>query len=353
MGLLPRYKDRMVSLWLHPKTKIYYVRYKLDGRDRRESLGTKEERDAKRKLNNFKRDLQAGKIRPISDGARICFDEFMKEFLEYVESSTRDSTHTLYDVALRKAKASWGDIPLSHITTRHIDMLIKDMRRDGLATPTINKNLRHVKAALRKAHAWEYLKTPVRFPKKLTEETALRYLTVEQLRTLVGWLDDPEWADFVLFGAYSGFRSGEIIRLEWSDIDNPQGFIRKSKEQKNKNESRWPISTPARAILDRCRNHGGKKVFRFSCRTWVSQKFKQAAVAIGCPDLRFHDLRHTYGSHMAMAGVDLKSLQLLMGHKSIASTMVYAKVSPEHLAQENEKLNYGPMPVCLGDKKKG
>lgn len=353
MGLLPRYKDCMVSLWIHPKTKTYYVRYKLNGRDRRESLKTKEEREAVRRLNNFKRDLQAGKIRPISDGVRIGFAEFMKEFLEYVASATRDSTYILYDVALRKAKAAWGDVPLSHITTRHIDMLIKDMRRDGLSVPTINKNLRHIKAALRKAHDWEYLKSYVRFPKKLQEEAELRYLTADQLRALIGRMSDPEWADFCLFGAYSGFRSSEILRLEWSDIDNPQGFIRKSKEQKNKSESRWPINASARAILERCKARNGDKPFRFTCRTWVSQKFKQDAVAIGCPTLRLHDLRHTYGSHMAMAGVDLKSIQLLMDHKSISSTLVYAKVSPEHLAQENEKLNYGPMPVCIVDKKKG
>jgi hypothetical protein len=45
------------------------------------------------------------------------------------------------------------------------------------------------------------------------------------------------------------------------------------------------------------------------------------------------------------SGGDLRSIQGLMRHKSITSTMIYAKVSPEHLKQVSDKLNFGPMPV--------
>ncbi len=46
---------------------------------------------------------------------------------------------------------------------------------------------------------------------------------------------------------------------------------------------------------------------------------------------RLHDLRHTYASHKAMAGVDLYTLKELLGHKDIKATQIYAHLSAEHL----------------------
>jgi hypothetical protein len=90
--------------------------------------------------------------------------------MAFIFQRARGSTYILYDVALRKATDVWGDIPLPHITTRHIDKLICDMKKAGLVVPSINMNLRHVRAVLKKAYEWEYLKSPIRFPKKIKEE---------------------------------------------------------------------------------------------------------------------------------------------------------------------------------------
>ena len=49
---------------------------------------------------------------------------------------------------------------------------------------------------------------------------------------------------------------------------------------------------------------------------------------------------------MAMKGKDLLTIKELMRHKSVASTMIYAKLSPEHLKDASEDLDYGPMPVA-------
>jgi integrase len=346
---LIHYKQRMAFLFQR-KNGSYYAQWQEGGKSRRHSLKTKEERTAKARFNSFLRQLIAGKVKPIADGAVLFWSEYVKEFLEHVESTTRGSTYTLYDVALRKATDAWGNIPLPHITMRHLDKLTDDMKRAGLSIPTINKNLRHVRAALKKAYEWEYIKSPIRFPKKIKEEERLRFLSIKQLRALIETIDDQEFADFCLLSCYTALRSGELLRLTWADVDNPKGFLRISSEQKNKIESRVPINPPARAILDQCKARDGGKVFRFTCRTWVSHTFKHYAREIDLQDNRFHDLRHTFGSQLAMAGEDLRSIQGLMRHKSIASTMIYANVSPEHLKQVSDRLNYGPMPVY---KKRG
>jgi integrase len=335
----------MAFLYKRLSNNRYYAQWQEGGKTRRHSLGTGDERIAKTRFNNFNRSLIAGKIKPIAEGVVLSLSEYSKEFMLHIEATTSDSTYILYDIALRKALSSWGDIPLPHISLRHIDRLIDDMRHTGLSTPTINKNLRHIKAALKKAYEWEYLKNPVRFPRMLKETERLRFLSVEQLRALMGKIDDLEFADFCLLSCYTALRSGELIRLQWFDIDNPDGYVRISQEQKNKTEARIPINENARAILDRCRERGGKKVFRFACRTWISQKFKIYAVLAGLSDARFHDLRHTFGATLTMAGGDLRAIQGLMRHRSITSTMIYAKVSPEHLKEVSGRLNFGPLPV--------
>ncbi len=344
------YKQRMANLWQHPNGTFYAV-WQQDHKNRRKSLATKDKRIAATKFNHFQRDLLAGKVKSITEGNITSLKDYADEYLEHVSATCSHASYVQYDVALRKAKKCWGDIPLNHIGARHIDTLMSDLFRENLKVPTINKVLRHVKAALRKAFFWEYIKSPVRFPKMLREEKQLRFLSSDQLRAIIGKIDDQEFSDFCLFSAYTGLRSGEILRLQWSDIDNPEGFIRVSPKQKNKHESRIPVNAAARSILKKCEARGTKKVFRFECLTWMSQKFKVAAVAAGLPDTRFHDMRHTFASHLAMAGEDLKSIQDLMRHESIASTMVYAKVSPEHLRKASESVNYGPMPVVGGKKK--
>ncbi|MBC8459654.1 MAG: site-specific integrase [Deltaproteobacteria bacterium] len=334
----------MPTLWKRNNGR-YYVLWQEAGKGRQKSLGTTEGRIATRLFNAFRRDLLAGKVKSISTGLNKTFTSFVDEFLQHILQTKEISTYKLYSVALDKAKACWGDMPLQHITARHIDRFITDMTRVGLRTPTINKNYRHLKAALSKAYEWEYLKVPVRFPKPLREERQVRFLSAKELRALINTIEDMEFADFCLLSAYTGLRSGEILRLRWPDIDNPKDFLRISAKRKNKQELRLPINKHARAILNRCKARKGKKPFRFNTRTWISQKFKGYARQAGLGQYRFHDLRHTFASHLAMKGEDLKAIQELLGHSSIASTMVYAQVSPEYLKKVSEKLNYGPMPV--------
>ena len=176
-------------------------------------------------------------------------------------------------------------------------------------------------------------------------------MTIEELRALFDEIDDLEFADFCEFSAYTALRSGEIIRLTFADVDNPKGFLRISAKQKNRSETRIPINKHARSIIEKCRirRHGQPTLFRFNTVSWISQKFRGYADNAGLSHCRFHDLRHTYGSHMAMMGKNPLTIKELMRHKSIASTMIYAKLSPEHLREESEDLDYGPMPV--GTKK--
>lgn len=76
----------------------------------------------------------------------------------------------------------------------------------------------------------------------------------------------------------------------------------------------------------------------------ISGSFETACKWAGIVDFRFHDLRHTFASHMVMGGVDLTTVSRLMGQKSLTMTLRYAHLAPNHLAQAVNVLN-ASMPI--------
>ena len=71
-------------------------------------------------------------------------------------------------------------------------------------------------------------------------------------------------------------------------------------------------------------------------RTSSESTLKKAAL----PHIRIHDLRHTFASHLVMAGVDIPTVQKLMGNKTIQTTMRYAHLAPGHLKAAVERLSF-------------
>ncbi len=64
--------------------------------------------------------------------------------------------------------------------------------------------------------------------------------------------------------------------------------------------------------------------------TDIKKSFTAACRRAGIHDFRFHDLRHTFASHLVMAGVDITTVKELLGHKEIKMTLRYAHLSPSH-----------------------
>ena len=60
------------------------------------------------------------------------------------------------------------------------------------------------------------------------------------------------------------------------------------------------------------------------------KKFESTVQKAGVQDLRFHDLRHTFASHLVMNGVDIKTVQELLGHGTLTVTMRYSHLAPDH-----------------------
>ncbi len=76
-------------------------------------------------------------------------------------------------------------------------------------------------------------------------------------------------------------------------------------------------------------------------KTKLREKLIQIAKKAGIEDLtRVHTLRHTFASHLVMGGVDFPTVMKLMGHSDIQTTMIYAHLAPDHLADAVNKLPF-------------
>jgi integrase len=164
-------------------------------------------------------------------------------------------------------------------------------------------------------------------------------LSAEQLKAFFKALDeDPDQAgaDIMRLALFSGMRRGEILKLEWRDIDFDRGFI-SLREPKGGKDQHIPLNASSRAVLERQERSESPLVFpgrggkqRKDIKR-LKQRIKKAA---GLPeDFRpLHGLRHAFASALASSGkVDLYTLQRLLTHKSPVMTQRYAHLADEAL----------------------
>ncbi|HEY7712916.1 MAG TPA: site-specific integrase [Candidatus Binatia bacterium] len=138
-------------------------------------------------------------------------------------------------------------------------------------------------------------------------------------------------------------RQGELLKLKWENVDLERGSITiiQGKTLRRKTVA---INKPTHEALEWLRaNCYGEFLFMWPWgdrvgKVTVYDAFKKACSAAKITDFRFHDLRHTFASHLVMAGVDLVTVKELLGHKTINMTNRYTHLAPEHKAQAVAKL---------------
>jgi integrase/recombinase XerC len=140
----------------------------------------------------------------------------------------------------------------------------------------------------------------------------------------------------LLYGA--GLRVGEVVALDWSDLDLHARMVR-VRAGKGGKERRVPFGPPAQQALQRWRletpvrgdavflDARGQRLSDRSARRIVARAGRQA----GIPRLHPHALRHSFATHLLDAGADLRGIQELLGHESLSTTQRYTHVSVQTL----------------------
>ncbi len=232
----------------------------------------------------------------------------------------------------------FGSLPLRHFTTLIIEQYQTDLLNDGLKPASVNKNISIIKHMFKKACEWdmveEAIAKKVRSVKLLeANNRRLRFLSQEECQSLINSCD-RHLKPIVIMALNTGMRRGEILNLTWDRVDLKHGFILLD-ITKNGERREVPINATLRNVLN-CivRSIQSPYVF-FDPKTGKHYKSLKHSFSSACrrakiTDFHFHDLRHTFASHLVMAGVDLTTVKELLGHKTLTMTLRYSHLAPSH-----------------------
>ena len=161
----------------------------------------------------------------------------------------------------------------------------------------------------------------------------LRFLAIEECQTLINCCP-PHLKPIVQVALHTGMRKSEILNLRWEQVDLVHRFVLLDMT-KNGERREIPIDTTLWNMLNEMPHSIESNYVFTGLKTGVPYKsvkksFCAALKKAGISNFRFHDLRHTFASHLVMAGVDLTSVKELLGHTSLTMTLRYAHLAPSH-----------------------
>jgi len=322
----------------------------------------------------------------------VTFRELAAHYLRWLEDIKGAKPSTLRDHRLllaepgtayrRRAGASrglvmnaLGDRPAREVTTREIEDLLRSVAGTGVASRTVNKVRQLVCAIFNygmRPSTYALPANPATHADRRTEgeRAVLAFYSPEQIEALARSLaggahrdpsrpaltdgeidararEDVQDAELVRVAAYAGLRRGELVALHWRDVEfaGRKLVIRRSlsgdtevKSTKSRRVREIPLPDQAAVALERLSGRGeftGPDDYVFCSRlgrrldpSALRRRYERAREAAGLEPLRFHDLRHTYGSLLVAGGIDLVSVKAAMGHSRITTTERYLHARP-------------------------
>lgn len=314
----------------------WFIDYRVEGRRRREKIGASK-RLAEAVLAKRQADIAEGKFLDRKRIPRVRFEDYAADYLEYSRANKRNYGRECY--TMRHLLKAFGDRWLGEVTVWLVEQY-KASRRALVAPATVNRELTLLKHMFTKAIDWEKARTnPVKAVKLLREaNTRVRFLTDDEEARLLGACS-PNLRPLVIAALHTGFRRGELLSLRWCDVDFENGLVTvEAGYTKNGERRSVPLSRTLRTILEHHRQEQAETEHVFHTRRgsrYVSAAttFKKSVERAGLTNFRFHDLRHTFASRLVMGGQDIRTVQELLGHKSITMTLRYSHLSPTHRAK--------------------
>jgi integrase len=226
---------------------------------------------------------------------------------------------------------------------RELIIRIGEAKASEASPGTANRYLALVRAILRKAvYDWEWID---RAPKvKLFPERnrRVRWITPEQARTLLAQLPTHQ-RDVVLFALATGLRQGNVVRLEWSQVDLARGVAWiYAAQAKGGRDIHVSLNSTALDVLSRQVGKHASRVFTYRGRpiAWANTRaWREALKRARIVDFRWHDLRHTWASWLVQNGTPVYAVQEMGAWQSEGMVRRYAHLAPAHLAKHAEVIS--------------
>lgn len=283
-----------------------------------------------------------------------------ERYLRHLEVVMERKPSTIQDYRImlnRHLTPFFGERPLDRIKPDEVVAYMAAKQRAGLSSKTINNHLNFMHGLFRYAvkRGWTSGNpvAAVDRPRDAGADPDIRFLDLAEFEALLRAVPDDVLGttEVTLYRAagMTGLRQGELFALRWRDVDWAAGVIRVRRNYtrgafgtpKSRRSSRAvPMADRLAAELERhfqASAHRGDDDLVF-CHpqtghvldaSRIRKRYKAALVRAGLRDVRFHDLRHTFGTHMAAAGAPLRAIQEWMGHRDYKTTLVYADYAPD------------------------
>lgn len=343
--------------------EVRYGRWYVDGRRVNRRIGLRRHRGGGKGLTRSQAEAELRMMmvreRPPPAGTEVSVAAAVELLLGHLEALGRKPT-TLdsYRSVLRThLLPRVGDVAVEEVTPRDVEAIAAKMLRDGKAEHTRARTLKLISQvfdfARRRGWCSENPCREVERP-QVRESADIRFLGREELEALLSAVDVAEKpfgsADRAIFltAAMTGLRQGELLALRWRDVDWMAKRIRVRRSyvrghwgtpKSRSGERSVPLSTRVAGELKRYLRRSSFRadddlVFAHPRTGGVldhgslSRRFKAALKAAGVRRIRFHDLRHTFGTRMAATGVPMRALQEWMGHRDFRTTLIYADYEP-------------------------
>lgn len=352
----------------YKKGNRYYIDYYLpNGKRKREVVSIEgvdpskiNREDAKKALSIRKAEIAQGKFEIEQTSKSVFFEKLLKQYLEYSQSNKRPQSYERDITSSKHLNRYFNGKKIQQITNWQVEKYKSSRQKEAMkngklpAQATINRELAMIKHMFNKAVDWNMISNnPIAKVKLFPEKPKqLRVITEKEFKELYN--EASEFLQPILMIAvHTGLRRSEILNLKSSDINLKERYIL-VRESKNGEIRHVPINSLLMKTLKSVINNTDSE-YLFVGPTGepvksVKQGFWAALRRSGIPHIRFHDLRHSFGSNLSMAGVDIATIQELMGHKDISTTKRYLHPSPKHKKEAVERLKFSPMDTYLDTK---
>lgn len=282
-------------------------------------------------------------------------DALADEYLAHLERDRQVKPSTLRDyksVLKRHIRPGFGALPPEDVTAEHVERWQQQLTAPSGA-PLSNRTRVKVLTLLHglMGYAAKRYKLPgnpvAEVEKPRTHAAAgIDVLSVEEVHALVRAAASVQDAAVYLTAALTGLRRGELIALRWRHVDFDASSLRvvesyagetrtAPKSGQGRTVPLAPEVAQTLAKLGQRATHTAPDdlVFVGPSGSYLDgsalrRRYKEALKAAGLRDLRFHDLRHTFGTRCASAGVDLWRVQHWLGHANQKTTAIYAHYAP-------------------------
>jgi len=275
------------------------------------------------------------------------FHEVAREWIKYKKPNLRETTWGVYEGHVRNHFQDLDDLKINRIQISTVEKFIRSKQDSGMNIVTLRKVLVTLGQIFNYAVRHRYIDyNPLRESErprsqgKVEEREKVKILNPEQIMAFLDKAQGQKYRMLFKLAIFSGARQGELLGLEWSDVDwknnqihiqrtfnNGRFFDVKTAESNRKVDlgpkvmtdlKRWKLACPKGNYELVFPNEAGNPIDHHNM---VYRHFLPTLKAANLPRIRFHDLRHTYASLLIEQGENLKYVQTQLGHSSPTVTL--------------------------------